>query len=80
MSNGFPRNDESTRSPTSPALGYLPEANFFETPSAGARLLSADPRRAPAVQGWDPELAQPINAIRSVEIKIDVVSSFFIRR
>ena len=55
MSNAFPRNDESTGSPTSPALGYLPEANFFETPSAGARLLSAGPRRAPAVQDWDPD-------------------------
>ena len=79
MSNGFRRNDESTRSPTSPALGYLPEANFFETPSAGARLLSADPRRASAVQDWEPGPAQPSNAIRSVEIRIDLVSSFFIR-
>jgi hypothetical protein len=52
MSNGFRRNDESTRSPTSPALGYLPAANLFEIPSAGARLLSAAPNRAPAVQDW----------------------------
>ncbi len=42
-------------SPTSLAPGYSPEANFFETPPAGARLLSADPPRVPAVQDWDPE-------------------------
>ena len=40
---------------TSPALGYLSEANFFETLPAGARLVSAGPPRAPAVLGWDPE-------------------------
>jgi hypothetical protein len=40
---------------TSPALGYLPEANSFETPPAGARLVSAGPPRATAVQGWDPQ-------------------------
>lgn len=54
MSNAFPRYDESLGSPTSPALGYLLEANFFETPPAGARLLAAGPPRALAVQGWDP--------------------------
>src|SRR5262245_9637610 len=54
MSNGFPRNDESTSPATSPAPGYLPEANFFETPSAGAQLLSAGPPGGPAVQDWDP--------------------------
>jgi len=53
MSNAFRRDDESIRSPTSPARDYLPEANFFETPSAGFRLLSAGRHRAPAVQDWD---------------------------
>src|SRR3954452_21868549 len=55
MSNGFRLTDEATRSPTSPVLGYLPEANFFETPSAAARLPFAGLPRAPAVQDWDPE-------------------------
>ena len=64
---------------TSPALGYLPEANFFETPSAGARLLSAGLIRAPAVQGWGLDRHTPNNAISSVEIRIDLGSSFFIR-
>ena len=49
-----PRNDESRGSSTTPALGYLPEANFFETPPADARLLSAGPPRAPVVQDWAP--------------------------
>ena len=55
MSNAFPRNDESRGSSTTPALGYLPAASFFETPPADARLLSAGPLRALAVQDWDPE-------------------------
>ena len=54
MSNAFPRDDESRGSSTTPALGYLPEANFFETPPADAPLLSAGPPRALAVQDWDP--------------------------
>src|SRR5215211_3116590 len=53
MSNAFPY-DESAGWSTSPALGYSPEANFFETPSAAFRLPSAAPPRASAVQDWDP--------------------------
>src|SRR5262245_20046217 len=59
MSNAFPVMLKSPGSPTSPALDYLPGANFSETLPAGARLLSAVPPRAPAVQGSAPERHSP---------------------
>ena len=65
MSNAFGRYDELPGLVTSLVRGYLPEAGFFETLSAGARHPFVAPPLAPAVQDWGARRDQHSLTMRS---------------
>src|SRR4029077_9986648 len=79
MSNAFPRNDASTPFAYQPCPGLLTGGKLFRNSFCWRSASFCCSASRVDCSGLGPELAQPSNSISNVEIKIDLVSSFFIR-